>query len=238
MHFATDAWTSPNHRAFVAWTVHLHHEGHILTFLLDIIEVPEVRSILLLQYHLLIVANQSHTGDALARAFHKMLVEHGLTEKVSPTPTTSTVQVYSLPLEQILTFVGDNATSNDKQTTRLHRLPNLFESVNRIRCFNHTMQLSAKALLRPFACATSTAEVDSINEALDNDKMDEMPGLEDTEDDEEADDDDDDSDNDDAGGNGNDDDEIDEEFDGLSPEEREQLLDNTAAVRGTLDKVC
>ncbi|KAF8239967.1 hypothetical protein L208DRAFT_1062766, partial [Tricholoma matsutake] len=56
IHFATDAWTSPNHRAFVAWTVHLHHEGHILTFLLDIIEVPEL-----------------HTGEALAQAFHKML---------------------------------------------------------------------------------------------------------------------------------------------------------------------
>jgi len=45
IHFATDAWTSPNHRAFVAWTVHLHHEGHVLTFLLDIVEVPEVCSI-------------------------------------------------------------------------------------------------------------------------------------------------------------------------------------------------
>jgi hypothetical protein len=40
--FGTDAWTSPNHRAFVAWTVHLQHEGHPLVFLLDIIEVPEV----------------------------------------------------------------------------------------------------------------------------------------------------------------------------------------------------
>ncbi|KAJ7746145.1 hypothetical protein DFH07DRAFT_718505, partial [Mycena maculata] len=40
--FATDAWTSPNHRAFVAWTVHLHQEGTPLCFLLDIIEVPEV----------------------------------------------------------------------------------------------------------------------------------------------------------------------------------------------------
>ncbi|KAF8173556.1 hypothetical protein K438DRAFT_1610677, partial [Mycena galopus ATCC 62051] len=40
--FATDAWTSPNHRAFVAWTVHLQHEGHPLVFLLDIYEVPEV----------------------------------------------------------------------------------------------------------------------------------------------------------------------------------------------------
>ena len=49
LHFATDTWTSPNHRAFVAWTVHLHHQGHLLSFLLDIIEVPEVGS----QYHLL-----------------------------------------------------------------------------------------------------------------------------------------------------------------------------------------
>ena len=42
LHFATDAWTSPNHRAFLAWTVHLQHEGQMLTFLLDIVEVPEV----------------------------------------------------------------------------------------------------------------------------------------------------------------------------------------------------
>ncbi|KAF8240027.1 hypothetical protein L208DRAFT_1235205, partial [Tricholoma matsutake] len=42
VHFATDAWTSLNHWAFIAWTVHFHHQGHILMFLLDIIEVPEV----------------------------------------------------------------------------------------------------------------------------------------------------------------------------------------------------
>ncbi|KAJ7142449.1 hypothetical protein C8R44DRAFT_602903, partial [Mycena epipterygia] len=42
--FATDAWTSPNHRAFIAWTVHLHHEGQLLSFPLDIFEVPEVRN--------------------------------------------------------------------------------------------------------------------------------------------------------------------------------------------------
>jgi hypothetical protein len=47
VHFATDAWTSPNHRAFVAWTVHLHDAGHILAFLLDVVEVPEVRRQLL-----------------------------------------------------------------------------------------------------------------------------------------------------------------------------------------------
>jgi len=40
--FATDAWTSPNHCAFVAWTVHLEYEGEMLSFLLDIVELPEV----------------------------------------------------------------------------------------------------------------------------------------------------------------------------------------------------
>ncbi|KAE9391421.1 hypothetical protein BT96DRAFT_832103, partial [Gymnopus androsaceus JB14] len=40
--FATDAWTSPNHRAMAAWTVHLQHEGVPLVFLLDIFEIPEV----------------------------------------------------------------------------------------------------------------------------------------------------------------------------------------------------
>ncbi|KAJ7896331.1 hypothetical protein B0H14DRAFT_2333446 [Mycena olivaceomarginata] len=40
--FATDAWTSPNHQAFVAWTVHLQHKGQPLVFLLDVFEVPEV----------------------------------------------------------------------------------------------------------------------------------------------------------------------------------------------------
>ncbi|KAF5366396.1 hypothetical protein D9758_009756 [Tetrapyrgos nigripes] len=63
--YATDAWTSPNHRAFVAWTVHLQHQGKPLVFLLDIIEVPE-----------------SHTGEVLAREFDKMLERHGLQQKI------------------------------------------------------------------------------------------------------------------------------------------------------------
>jgi hypothetical protein len=65
LHFATDAWTSPNHRVFVAWTVHMEHEGRMVTFLLDIVEVPE-----------------SHTGQALANAFQTMLEQFGLQNKV------------------------------------------------------------------------------------------------------------------------------------------------------------
>jgi hypothetical protein len=71
LHFATDAWTSPNHCAFVAWTVHLEHQGQMLGFLLDIVEVPE-----------------SHTGATLAREFHNMLLCFGLENKVqSPCQT-------------------------------------------------------------------------------------------------------------------------------------------------------
>jgi len=65
LHFTTDAWMSTNHHAFVTWTVHLEHNGTMLAFLLDIIEVPE-----------------SHTGVALARAFQKMLETFGLQDWV------------------------------------------------------------------------------------------------------------------------------------------------------------
>jgi hypothetical protein len=68
LHFATDAWTSPNHRAFVAWTVHFEYEGAMMSFLLDIIEVPE-----------------SHSGATLANAFQTMLERFGLEKKVSLT---------------------------------------------------------------------------------------------------------------------------------------------------------
>ncbi|KAI0291392.1 hypothetical protein B0F90DRAFT_1600780, partial [Multifurca ochricompacta] len=58
----------------------------------------------------------------LAQAFHDMLIEHGLTNK-------------------ILAFNGDNATSNDKQTVFLDKPPNSFDAANHVRCFNHTIQL-------------------------------------------------------------------------------------------------
>jgi hypothetical protein len=65
LHFATDAWTSLNYHAFVAWTVHLEFKGEMLSFLLDIVEVAE-----------------SHTGVTLARVFQDMLSRFGLTQKV------------------------------------------------------------------------------------------------------------------------------------------------------------
>lgn len=40
--FTTDAWTSPNHQSFMAFCVHMEHEGKLLTFLLDVMEVAKV----------------------------------------------------------------------------------------------------------------------------------------------------------------------------------------------------
>lgn len=63
--FATDAWTSPNHKAYVAITVHLEQKGEALAMLLDIVEVPK-----------------SHTGSNLAIAFVKVLEDFGISNKV------------------------------------------------------------------------------------------------------------------------------------------------------------
>jgi hypothetical protein len=64
---------------------------------------------------------------------------------------------------KILAFNGDNATSNDTQTTELSKMNNSFHEKNCIRCFNHTVQLSAKALLKPFSsCLTATMTDDKL----------------------------------------------------------------------------
>jgi hypothetical protein len=65
LNFATDAWTSPNQRAFVAVTVHLEHQGEPISMLLDIVEVAK-----------------SHTGENLASAFAKILEDYGISDKV------------------------------------------------------------------------------------------------------------------------------------------------------------
>jgi hypothetical protein len=61
-----DAWTSPNHRAYVAVTVHFEQEGVPVSMLLDIVQVAE-----------------SHSGVALAVAFADILESFGISDKVS-----------------------------------------------------------------------------------------------------------------------------------------------------------
>ena len=66
MNFATDAWTLPNHKAYVAVTVHFEKDGVPIAMLLDIIEVAE-----------------SHSGLNLSAAFAKILNDFGISDKVS-----------------------------------------------------------------------------------------------------------------------------------------------------------
>jgi hypothetical protein len=71
---------------------------------------------------------------------------------------------------------ADNATSNDTQGEVLAGMPNTFVLEHRVRCFNHTLQLSAKTLLRPFNTGLSkaaedadTADTKDVDDLLDSD---------------------------------------------------------------------
>ena len=142
----------------------------------------------------------------MALAFQDMLEQFGLTEKIHA-------------------INADNATPNDKQTTKLAALKNSFKEENRVRCFNHTLQLSAKSLLAPFNTAISqkATQDDEMLEEDDSDKL--MP-----EDNNDDDDDKDDEDNDDEDDGIN-------ELEELNENERAQVLENTAEVRETVTKV-
>ncbi|SJL03663.1 uncharacterized protein ARMOST_16509 [Armillaria ostoyae] len=65
LHFATDAWTSPNHRPYVAVTVHFEDKGKPVSLLLDIVEVAK-----------------NHTGENLAEAFVEILEDFKLSDKI------------------------------------------------------------------------------------------------------------------------------------------------------------
>ena len=118
-------------------------------------------------------------------------------------------------------------TSNAKQTSVLAGLPNAFEEPNWVWCFNHTLQLSAKAL-KPFYSARLLDTNDDINsdggilvlQAADDEEEENEDENEDGMDD-------------------NEDKEKEEDpFTILDNDEREILIQNTEAVYTTLMKVC
>ena len=61
----TDAWTSPNHKAYITITVHFEQNGTLLAMLLDLVEVPKL-----------------YTGLNLALTFIKVLEDFGVDDKV------------------------------------------------------------------------------------------------------------------------------------------------------------
>ena len=46
-----DAWTSPNHKAFVAVSMHFEHDGKPICIILDVVEVANVSTVDLLIVH-------------------------------------------------------------------------------------------------------------------------------------------------------------------------------------------
>jgi len=146
----------------------------------------------------------------MAKAFQHMLEQFGLTEK-------------------ILGLNADNASANNKLTTKLSSLDNSFKEEYRARCFNHTMQLSAKTLLKPFNTALSGRDVDITDEEDDDPLIPEAEEEGEEEGEEE-----------DNNNNNDEDDEDDgiDELGTLSEEEWTQVLEDTAAVRTTVTKVC
>jgi hypothetical protein len=65
LNFATDAWSSPNHKAYIAVTVHFTKDGRLVSMLLDLVEVA-----------------WSHSGSNLAAVFAKILEDFGIGDKV------------------------------------------------------------------------------------------------------------------------------------------------------------
>jgi hypothetical protein len=112
-------------------------------------------------------------------------------------------------------------------------MDNSFKKEHRVRCFNHTLQLSAKSLLRPFNTALSGKDTDGDDGITAQDHEDDQgllaineeedwgdeqePDLEDLKDDI--------------------DDEDHDELRALSEDEQERVLEETAVVRETVTKV-
>lgn len=68
INLATDCWTAPNHRAFLALYAFYDHDGKHEVLLLDMKEVPD-----------------AHTGQRLGREIELILNDFGIAQKVSTT---------------------------------------------------------------------------------------------------------------------------------------------------------
>ncbi|KDQ53982.1 hypothetical protein JAAARDRAFT_136250 [Jaapia argillacea MUCL 33604] len=123
--------------------------------------------------------------------------------------------------------MGDNTSSNDKQTTKLASLSNTFETTNHVCCFNHTLNLIIKSILKLFSRCQSTSTTD--NDPMDN-EVNDLLDLEANSDvdEEEANRDED----------KNDDEEGVDELGEMDEVTRAALLEKTAGVHSTLSKVC
>jgi hypothetical protein len=121
---------------------------------------------------------------------------------------------------------ANNASSNNVQVATLYKLENSFNKANHIRCFNHTIQLSGKALIKPFNAGMGKVDSDLENGDDNVPSLEEFNHSNDTHDnansgvlkEEEEDD------------NNN-------KLEKLSEEDQSRLLDDTSADREMVSKV-
>ena len=79
-----------------------------------------------------------------------------------------------------MAFTRDNATSNDTQTASLARNPNnTFQEPNHVRCFNHTLNLAVKSLLKPFGSEKKSQGGDNDDDDSDDNGNSDALGISD-----------------------------------------------------------
>lgn len=128
---------------------------------------------------------------------------------------------------RLFAVVTDSASANDAQVLELGNNPsNSFERRHHVRCFNHILHLTARALLSPFTRAipsdpaTTTDDLPAILED-DEENNDELENIGD--DGEEA---------------GEDDEDDGDAVEALAEADQAALLGATVEVRSALTKVC
>jgi len=135
LNFATNGWSSSNHKSYIAIMVHLECVGQLFKMLLDLVEVAK-----------------SHIGMNLGIAFVNILKTFGIEEKVRLLNNYQRGSVtYIVHAFQILGITGDNASNNDLMIKYLgDTLDNFPGPANQTWCFAHTVNLIAKSILKPF----------------------------------------------------------------------------------------
>ena len=122
-------------------------------------------------------------------------------------------------------MTADNASSNKVQAAALCELDNSFENTNHIRCFNYTIQLSSKVLIKPFNAEMGKADTSLENTGNDIPSLEEFDYTDDTDDNVDSRDFSEDGNKEDNG-----------EFEKLSEEEHSYLLDDMSAICETVSK--
>ncbi|KAF5365839.1 hypothetical protein D9757_012804 [Collybiopsis confluens] len=129
---AINAWTSPNHHAFMSvitsWPrKQADGKEDLFTTLLDFVELPV-----------------SHSGENMASAVAEILKSYGIEDK-------------------LLSITCDNASANTAMLAELPKLlPNFPGLKAHVQCFAHTINLTAKGILKPFEVCKGTADGDGV----------------------------------------------------------------------------